>query len=128
MCKGSKHQSNISILGESSVARDTVLCAQALLAVSLPANYSPFFGSFSYSLRTPSPQSDTALPWGTWFPTLGTEPSFNCFNTVHFTESLEKHTHTHTQLSYNKNIKYDFLKSLKAQDILQNFPQIFSFF
>ena len=40
----------------------------------------------------------------------------------------QRNTHTHTQLSYNKNIKYDFLKSLKAKYILQNFPQIFSFF
>lgn len=72
------------------------------------------------------PQPDTALPWGTWFPTLGTEPSwFLQYCTFHWKQT---HTHTHTQLSYNKNIKYDFLKSLRAQHILQNFPQIFSVF
>ena len=43
-----------------SETRSCVL--KQLLAVSLPVNYSPFFGSFSYSLRTPSPQPDTVLP------------------------------------------------------------------
>lgn len=67
MCvsNGSKHQSNISFEGESTVVRDTVSHAQTLLAIQPVCKISILWTCF--------PQSVTALSWGTWFLVVNPE-------------------------------------------------------
>lgn len=109
------------------MVRDTVPHAQMLLAASLPANYAPFFYSFPLAVSGHGSFSLihlflVALGFQPWAPTRHSAS----FNATHFTESSEK-----TQVNNNTCIlkcrnKYDFLKSLKTQSILQHFAKLFN--
>lgn len=72
-------------------------------------------------------QSDMSLPCGIWFLTMGTNSTLSFIQCYALYWKLRKKTQVNNNTCILKcRIKYDFLKSLKVQSLLQHFANVFN--